>query len=132
MRGDGGYVILPPSVHPDGTGEYEWAIRLDECPLSDPPEWLLQLVVRESTGAAAPPERWLGLVTQGAVEGERNASLASMAGYLLRRYVDPYLVLELLLLWNEARCRPPLPEDEVRRTVDSVARAEARRRGVAV
>src|SRR5690606_13315370 len=53
-------------------------------------------------------------------------------GHLLRRRVDPYVALELALCWNATRCRPPLPEAEVLRTVDSIARAEARRRGVLV
>lgn len=35
-RGDGGYVILPPSVHPNGA-VYTWAADCEEAPL---PEWL--------------------------------------------------------------------------------------------
>jgi hypothetical protein len=44
------------------------------------------------------------------------------------RYVDPWVVLELLSLWNAARCSPPLPLDEFERTLDSIAAAEGRRR----
>jgi len=65
-------------------------------------------------------------------EGERNNALARLVGHLLRRRVDPFMVVELALAWNATRCRPPLPEAEVLRTVDSIARAEARRRGVLV
>ena len=43
IRGDGGYVVLPPSIHPTGA-EYQWAECLsptDLCwTLADPPVWL--------------------------------------------------------------------------------------------
>jgi hypothetical protein len=127
LRGDGGYIVAPPSIHPNGN-IYEWVLRE---PPADLPEWLLNVIVREAAGTAkTQPGRWLELVTQGTTKGERNTSVAALAGHLLRRYIDPYLVLELLLMWNEARCKPPLPGEEVKRTVDSVAKAEARRRGV--
>jgi hypothetical protein len=40
--------------------------------------------------------------------------------------VDREVVVELMLSWNRARCRPPLPDDEVLRTVHSIARLHAR------
>jgi hypothetical protein len=58
-------------------------------------------------------------------EGERNNSIASLAGHLLWHGVDPKVTLDLLLCWNATRCRPPLGEDEVGRTIDSIARIHA-------
>jgi len=91
------------------------------------------MLKRESKAAAPTPvSEWRRLVAQGVAEGERNNALARLVGHLLRRRVDPYVVLELALCWNATRCRPPLPESEVLQVVDSIARAEARRRGVLV
>jgi Primase C terminal 1 (PriCT-1) len=67
----------------------------------------------------------------GASEG-RNDKLTRFVGHLLRRYVDPELVLELAYLVNDHRFRPPLEHGEVDRLVDSVAGAELRRRNRAV
>jgi len=40
VKGDGGYVIVPPSEHPSG-GHYEW---LNDHPVVDAPGWLLERV----------------------------------------------------------------------------------------
>jgi len=55
-RGDGGYTMLPPSVHPNGK-PYEWFIELSpwEVPLADPPEWLLQKIIRSKAPAKETP-----------------------------------------------------------------------------
>lgn len=47
-RGDGGYIILPPSRHESGQ-RYAWQVD-DEQPIEDAPDWLLRAV----TVAAAP------------------------------------------------------------------------------
>ena len=53
--------------------------------------------------------------------------LAGVASGLGKYFgVDPMVVLELLLCWNRVRCRPPLPEDEVSRTVESITRLHQR------
>jgi hypothetical protein len=71
--------------------------------------------------------RWRELA-RGASEGARNDSATRLAGYLLRRGVDPIVALELLQGWN-MRDSPPLSESEIARTLDSICAKEARRRG---
>ena len=71
---------------------------------------------------------WRALVSQGIGEGERNNTIASLAGHLLWHGVDLEIVRELLLAWNAARCHPPLDPDEVSRTVDSIRRTHERQR----
>ena len=51
-----------------------------------------------------------------------EALLIDGTGHLLWREVDPEVVLELLLAWNRARCRPPLEDAEVAGVVESIAR----------
>lgn len=133
IRGDGGYIVAPPSIHVSGR-RYAWkpTSKPGKAQLSSPPSWLLGMLRRETATAATPATDWRRLVSDGVTEGERNNTLARLVGHLLRRRVDPYVALELALCWNATRCRPPLPEAEVLRTVDSIARAEARRRGVLV
>lgn len=49
IRGDGGSIVLPPSVHPSGK-RYRWSKSRgpDEHALADIPDWLLALVLDES------------------------------------------------------------------------------------
>jgi hypothetical protein len=127
LRGQGGYVVVPPSIHPSGA-RYRWEVPLSPTSLADAPAWLIEAVAQKPGPRPRPPEEWRKLTQQGVGEGERNNSVASFAGHLLRREVDPFVVLQLLLAWNATRCRPPLPEAEVARTVDSIAGREMRRR----
>ena len=52
-RGDGGYVIVPPSVMSDGQF-YEWIVSLDDFPLPDAPARLLDLVFQRGDFARHP------------------------------------------------------------------------------
>ena len=61
-------------------------------------------------------------------EGERNRTLASLSGHLLRNRIDPWVALNLLQAWNRAQCSPPLADAEVVATVRSIARREIDRR----
>lgn len=131
VRGDGGLVVVPPSVHPSGV-RYQWAAgrQPDDMQLAAMPAWFLRL-------ASAPPQsghplrHWRTLVREGVAEGERNTNLASLVGHLLWHGVDREVVLELMLAWNRDRCRPPLPDEEVTRVVESInqlhVREQARR-----
>jgi hypothetical protein len=74
-----------------------------------------------------PLEHWRNLIERGVAEGQRNSTMASLAGHLLWHGVDLDIVTELLLGWNRLRCRPPLPDDEVVRTVASIGRLRASR-----
>lgn len=129
VRGTGGYVLAPPSLHPSGR-HYAWSV--DSAGLiAEPPPWLLERIAERAGGTRAaptPPEAWRRLAAGGVSEGGRNAALARLAGALFRS-LDTTVAVELLAAWNEARCRPPLPEAEFRRTLDSIAAAELRRLG---
>ena len=89
--------------------------------------------IAEPTNGApvvTPPSESRELV-KGVAQGARDCSAAKLAGYLLRRRIDPFVVLELLQAWNATRCAPPLPEGDIVRIVDSIATRELRRRSLA-
>ncbi|HTN42540.1 MAG TPA: bifunctional DNA primase/polymerase [Nitrospiria bacterium] len=126
VRGDGGMIVAPPSVHPSGV-RYVWKSghAPDELALAPLPDRLLTIVATGTHPGRGLPY-WRRLAVEGVPEGERNTTLASFAGHLLWHGVDPEVAAELLLCWNRERCRPPLPDEEVVRTVESIARLHRR------
>jgi hypothetical protein len=125
LRGDRGYVVAPPSVH--ACGElYRWERSPDVCRWAPLPAWLLGAAPVGGTHRGHPLAHWRLLLREGVAEGERNNTIASLAGHLLWHGVDPEVTAELLLSWNATRCNPPLPADEVLRVVDSIVRLHQR------
>lgn len=141
VRGQGGYVVLPPSVR-DGLS-YEWieGCAPDQLPIAEAPSWLLDMIVaKPNKPKAKPPKaprttadallkraiKYLDACS-GAEEGRRNAAAFSIAGNLRAlvgkngEQLDEQTLLALMSQWN-ARCSPPLEIDELKQCVDSSGR----------
>src|SRR5438552_7199591 len=73
LRGDGGYVVAPPSLHASGV-RYAWVEdrRPDLTPLAPLPDWVLRQTVEEPGRLGHPIAYWRRLVREGVREGERN------------------------------------------------------------
>lgn len=126
IRGDGGYVLLPPSRV---DGDYEWVGSPRKRELLDAPEWLYALLGADS----APESKDLSHLAEGVTSGSRNVSMTELCGMLLGRGVPVKLAWTLVYAYNQFHCSPPLEEEELLRTFESIANREiakrARRRG---
>lgn len=77
LKGEGGYVVAPPSIHPDG-GEYVWEVGAEpgDMPIGEVAEWVLSDVRAAEKGSDAwrtPPPIPVGM---------RHTYLVSLAGAL--------------------------------------------------
>ena len=131
LRTDGGYVVAPPSRHISGAW-YVWEHPPNNAKLAPLPSWVSDLTGQtpDQARAAKPVAVYRDLARNGADDGGRNAALVQLTGHLLRKHIDPLVVLDLMLAWNQFRCRPPEDEDVVKRTVNSICGLELQRRGV--
>lgn len=137
VRGDGGYALLPPSLHPSGW-VYAWELPPEEG-IADLPEELLEAIVNSDkyvkalTGGGAVLENselgtWKSALL-GSEEGGRNANATKVIGKLLQNTDTELFELQwgALKEWNQ-RNTPPLSEKELRITFDSIAKAEREKR----
>ena len=119
-----GYVVAPPSVHPDGP-VYEWTVPLT-LPLPQAPETLLALIRGGQGGTSQMPSDhgWVIEALHGVREGQRDYTCTKLAGYFLGKGI-PFETVEALLLDTfAAACTPPVDPATVRKCVRSIAKRE--------
>jgi putative DNA primase/helicase len=124
IRGDGGYIVAAPSGHTSGRC-YAWQEQHAPADLSlaELPGWLLALLTssrEKSAKADGTPVPLIG--EKPIVEGQRNATLASIAGRLRRDGQSEEEIYLALLDVNQSRVIPPLPETEVAAIAASISR----------
>jgi KaiC/GvpD/RAD55 family RecA-like ATPase len=125
IRGQDGYVVLPPSVHPATSQLYRWVGTIaDIRPI--PPTLLTLLRGDRVPSSSAPEPSAPALAARTIAEGGRNNALARVAGALLAKHALPEAA-ELLHAWNVARCSPPLSRGEVENILTSIGRKESRK-----
>ncbi|MGD8720029.1 MAG: phage/plasmid primase, P4 family [Candidatus Zixiibacteriota bacterium] len=121
VKGDGGYVILPPAVHPSGE-RYEWIVSPWDAALVEIPPALAQAIA--DSRPAPRNGRPAAEASDGAPipEGQRDSVLTSIAGSLRRQGLNEDEILETLRSVNARRCRPPHDEKDLVRIARSVSR----------
>jgi hypothetical protein len=118
VRGDGGYVVAPPSLHASGR-RYAWELGAspNDVPLAPVPCWLL-----ERLRAGAADRLSIDGVPLVIHEGERNHRLYQFA-CLLRRYgLGERAIRECLRVINREHAAPPLPEGDIPAIAKSAGR----------
>ena len=126
FRGDGGYIVAPPSVHPSGA-VYEWVVELEsKDDLAEAPSWLIEICgAKNIVKAESPddPDAWYVKAMKGVGEGERNDTAAKLAGRYLAMGMTTAETEAIISHWN-AKNKPPIPTEELIRTINSIARRE--------
>ncbi|HOM82581.1 MAG TPA: DNA polymerase III subunit alpha [Armatimonadota bacterium] len=144
VRGDGGYVIAPPSLHPSGV-LYAW-VQEGEATALPPaileslleqhrhnPQSVTARVDQDDTQTLSDDEQWLTRSLGGVASGSRNQTLTRLAGYLAGKGL-PFDVTERLVeVWDDRNDPPLRAEDEAgfRRTLRSVYEREAAKKAAA-
>ncbi|MCH5204293.1 MAG: bifunctional DNA primase/polymerase [Oscillospiraceae bacterium] len=139
VRGEGGYIVAPPSIHPNGNS-YEWTDGFDPTKISEANDAVMKLLtLRNKKTADSAPQGWekkpkastvtkisgditdriaakLGLTFS---EGSRNNDIHSLASSLQGRGFPDDEIFSIVLRANAEKCSPSLPDKEVRTAVQS-------------
>ena len=121
VRGEGGYIVAPPSVHISGS-TYEWEASNspeDGAQLAEVPEALLRLMVGRGGGVGQSFS-----MPAAVAEGGRNDTLFRLAASLRAKGVSEAGILAAVKAENQARCTPPLGDQECERICASAFRYE--------
>ena len=153
VLGDGQQIVVA-GIHPDTNKPYSWhggePAQVDRADLPPVTEDVARAFLTEATAllasefgyraapSSATPAKdnlngrvtpdWARMLTDGVDEGERDGTVTRIAGHLLRRHISPHVALVLLQSWNATSCRPPLPDKDILRIVNSIAGRELKRR----
>lgn len=116
VRAEGGYTVLPPSIHPNGN-QYEWEQSPDEFPIAEADEIIFSLL---ALGEPKESEQSKSFQMPTTIPmGSRNGTLYKLACSLQAKGLADDVIKSTVMQVNREQCEEPVDEDEVIKTIDS-------------
>jgi hypothetical protein len=124
-RVNGKYVVSPLSVHPDTGAEYEVTRNRD---IIEAPVWLTDWLRRAKRSNDDSKEKLAADDTSKIAQGGRDEFLFSKACELRDAKVSQKAALAALLVVNQEKCEPPMPDSVVKIKIKSAYTRDARKK----
>ena len=125
IKAGGGYVLAPPSLHPNA-GAYTWTTPPGNVWPAKAPDWLVGLLrqagPRKTTGG--------NLGGEPIAEGQRNTTLTRLAGRYRADGLSENAIRAMLEVVNREQCDPPLPDSEIAQVAHNVCQYTTERDAV--
>lgn len=109
IRAEGGYIIAPPSIHPNGN-QYEWEIGPGDCKIAQADNNVINFLI------GPVPEGWEQKrfeMPETIPDGERHSALIKLVGSLKAKGLDNEAIKAAVRTENEKKCMPPLTDAEL-------------------
>ena len=117
IRANGGYVVAPPSIHPNGT-KYQWEDDPDDCQLVSSDdidvEFVMNSVIASEKVSKSQPFNLPDVIEV----GHRDELMFKLACRYQQMGMSDTAMLAALQEENKARCKPPLTDKEIRKKVE--------------
>ena len=117
IRADGGYVVAPPSIHPNG-GMYEWDMDIDDYGIQKADASVLAFIRKlqgEKKGRHFVMPETIG-------KGERNDTIFKLACSMQSKGEQDEMIYAYCIATNNVKCKPPLSNAEVEKIVEQALR----------
>lgn len=85
VRGNGGYIVAPPSIHPNGT-EYRW--QDESVAIADAPLWLFELLIGDKRKRSSLPPSVIDAQTSVSSSNNHSTNLSRYVEAALRSAAD--------------------------------------------
>ena len=119
IRGNGGYIVAPPSIHPNGK-RYEWEIGPGDGEVA-----AINNIVMEFLKGNE-PEHQENFSTPNTIPvGERNSTLYKLACSMRARGDAEEAIRAAVKATNDVRCIPPLDDKEVDMIINSAMKQKS-------
>ena len=116
VRGEGGYVVVPPSMHPNGT-EYQWEYGPEDIEMAEVNETVLEFL---KIGKTEHKDHFQ--LPDAIPSGSRNDTLYRLACSLQAQGVPDDGIMAAVESANQTRCNPPIEDEELKLIVSSALR----------
>lgn len=112
IRGDGGYIVAPPSIHPNGHA-YEWEIAPEDQEIAQVNDTVARFLSEPSKAPTGQGFKESATIP----EGERVNTLVKLIGSQKAKGLSTEAIRAAVQAENQARCIPPLTDKELEKEV---------------